>query len=56
MFTELTGEGVVEFGVVDESLPADGSTGLFEVNSHDDMEILLRTLCIITEFTSILEC
>ncbi len=32
-------EGLVEVGVVDEALPAEGGAGLFEVDAHDDAEV-----------------
>ena len=32
-------EGLVEVGVVDEALPAEGGAGFFEVDAHDDAEI-----------------
>lgn len=35
-------EAVVHIGVVDEPFPADGGAWLFEVNAHDDEEIILR--------------
>jgi hypothetical protein len=33
-------EGVVNIGVVDETLPANGCSGLLEVGAHDDAEIV----------------
>src|SRR5271168_1009593 len=37
-------EGLVEIWIVDESLPADGGARLFEVDAHDEAE-LLGELC-----------
>jgi len=34
-------EGIVEVGVVDEALPADGGAGFLEVDAHDDEEVVL---------------
>jgi hypothetical protein len=35
-------EGVVDIGIVDETFPADSSTRLLEVGTHDDTEIVLK--------------
>ena len=32
-------EGLIEMGVVDEALPADGGAGLLEVDAHDDAQV-----------------
>jgi hypothetical protein len=36
--------GVVEIGVVDEALPADGGAGLLEIDAHDDAQVFGKLL------------
>ena len=37
-------EGAIQVGVVDESLPADGGARLFEVDAHDDQQVLVELI------------
>ena len=32
-------EGLIEMGIVDEALPADGGAGLLEIDAHDDAQV-----------------
>jgi hypothetical protein len=49
----LTLERVVQLGVVDESFPADRGAWLFEVYTHDNMQVILRSLCVVAEFSGV---
>jgi hypothetical protein len=33
-------EGLVDVGVIDQSLPADGRTGLFEIGAYDNAKVI----------------
>lgn len=37
-------EGVIELGIVDEAFPANGGSRFFEINPHDDAEILFKAV------------
>lgn len=60
---ELTGgaqalvdlEAVVNVGVVDETLPADGGTGLLEVGAHDNQQLILVLLLHLHEAIAVFE-
>lgn len=42
-------EAVVEVGVVDQTFPADGCAWFFEVDAHDDVEVIFGGLCVFAE-------
>ena len=48
-------EGAIDVGVVDEALPADGRAGLLEIDTHDNVQVLLRVLGVSTEEARVLE-
>ena len=47
--------GLVDVGVVDQTLPADGGTGLLEVGTHDDAQVLGQLVGDLLQATSVLE-
>lgn len=48
-------EAVVNVGVVDETLPADGGTGLLEVGAHDNQQLILVLLLHLHEAIAVFE-
>lgn len=60
---ELTGDaqtlvdvvGLVDIGVVDQTLPADGRAGLLEVGAHDDAQVLGQLVGDLLQATGVLE-
>jgi hypothetical protein len=47
-------EGAVHVRVIDESFPSDGCTGLLEVDTHDDVEIIFCGFSIRLQFLCVL--
>lgn len=48
-------EGLVDIGIVDETLPADSGTGLLEVGTHDDEEVIFVLLLELEETLAVVE-
>lgn len=49
-------EGLVDIGIVDQSLPADRCAGLLQVGTHDHADILLQFYGKLLEPAGVLEC
>jgi hypothetical protein len=47
-------EGAVHIRVIDEPFPSDGRTGLLEVDTHDDVEIIFCSIGIRLQFLCVL--
>jgi hypothetical protein len=47
--------GLIDVGIVDQTLPADGGTGLLKVGAHDDAEVLGELVGELLEAASIFE-
>lgn len=48
-------EATIHFWVVDETLPTHGGTRLLEVDTHDDMEVLLCLFCVVPKQACVLQ-
>ena len=48
-------KGVVHVGIVDQPFPADGGAGFFEIDAHNDIELILQLVREIFQATSVIQ-